>query len=341
MIDSVTLNLVISIPDGDLNPTKWHRWVRDNGEVVYVHQHNQVKIKYFQVSQCLRITGKILRLVEQSNIKNVDDVYGMNLDGFTSDINFYINSLFYRTRVDIRMFSVTRMDYCFNVKTPYVESYVDLLSKAFRAVNNGSRKNFTAERGLHGSVYIKTRSEYMNNSKKYYALNFYNKEDWLNKKKQSGVRFSESDLAFVKDVLRLEVQVYSAQLSNIANKLGVERTFENFFSFEVALYVIGSAYKKIFGADESCDFYKYSFAKQATLTEKGKRLLELSAEHHGINNSENRYQITKIKKLGIYPYCFLPKEFELDVLENPVSLIRSKIDDIEKREDSRSILPRI
>lgn len=331
MIDSVKLYLEIEISKSDLSGLKWRKLQAESGRTVYVHVHKGVRIKYFPLSRRLCITGKILRLVDDSQIKNVDDVYGMDLDRFSDDINAYLNRLLRRTPLDIRDFTVSRIDYCFNVRTPYVDAYIDFLGRAFEAVDKGSRRNFAAEHGENGSVYIKTRSDYENNRKTAYALNFYNKEDWLKKKRQQGAHFSADDLLFVRDILRLEVQTYSRLVDRLAEELGMDRSFGSFLRYDVALYAMAKVYKNVFGGDAACDFYKYAFAKRVRLPEKARKLLELSAEHHRINSPENRHYLSKIKAVGIYPYCFLPKKSEPDVLSNPLGLILSKIEEMENR----------
>ena len=197
MIDSVSMSTQIYIPKEEFTRFLWGE-LSANGdfELSYIHKENGVTIKYFPNTHTLRISGKIIRLVSDSNISNFDDVYGTDRETFISDVNEKINRLFNTVTVDIRDFNVSRIDYCFNIYTPYTKEYLDFLTKAFNAVNKGARKNFAYEQDLHGSVYVKTKADYDNARKSNYALNFYDKEDWLRNRSED-ISFSDEDIAYI------------------------------------------------------------------------------------------------------------------------------------------------
>lgn len=325
MIDSVTLNREVFLPPGELSEMTWSKYENAQSGTCYFTNRNGVTIKYYPNSGRLEIRGKILRLVNNSNVKNVDDVYGMDIDRFVRDINRAFNRLFHTAEFDLRDFTATRMDYCFNVQTDFVQTYLDFLASAFEAVKNGNRINYSAERGLSGSVYIKPKGEYESKKKTSYALNFYDKEDWLKQKQNEGTVFSDEDICFVNGVLRLEVQTYSRGVKELAKQLGIGCTFGELLSYDVAQAMISKIYKNVFRGEIGHDFYKYSAAKDAKLPTVAMRVLELSAEHHKVTDSKHRYGVNKVKEAGIYPYCLLPKNIEPDVLSNPLLLIESKI----------------
>lgn len=325
MIDSVTLNRNIFLPSSEFPKMKWAKYKNRQGGNCYFTRIRGVVIKYYPNSGRMTIQGKILQMVNDSNVKNLDDVYGMDIDRFLGDVNGALNRLFCTVELDIRDFTATRMDYCFNVQTDYVETYLDFLANAFDAVNSGNRKNFSAERGLSGSVYIKPKGEYEAQKKTTYALNFYDKEDWLKGKQKEGTVFPDEDMAFVKGLLRLEVQVYSQYIKNMANRLGIGCTFGELLDYNVAQAIMRKIYNLVFRAGIGQNFFKYSAAKDAQFRPKVKAVLERSAEHHRITGAEYKYGVDKIKEAGIYPYCFLPKNIELDELPNPLLLIENKI----------------
>lgn len=326
MIDSVSMSLQIHIPSSELTKPKWKKLpAKGDYQPAYLHRENDVTIKYFPHTHTLRIRGKIIRLVSDSSIKNFDDIYGTDRDAFINDINESINRLFKTISVDIREFTVSRIDYCFNVRTPFVKEYLDFLTGAFNAVNTGVRKNFAYERDKSGSVYVKTRSDYENNRNTNYVLNFYDKEDWLNNKKKERVNFSQEDVDYAQGIFRLEIQAYSKCIKSIEKKHRVSRTFEDLFSFEIAQATLEDVYRKVFKAGIEHEFYKYASAKQIAESPRAKEVLQRSAEHHQVTSQEYSYIVKQIKNSGIYPYYFLPKSFELDVLPSPLWLIKDKI----------------
>ena len=53
-------------------------------------------------------------------------------DEFLDAVNDRLNDLFMEPVIDLREFVVTRIDYCFNVETPYVQDYLAFLGRAFQ-----------------------------------------------------------------------------------------------------------------------------------------------------------------------------------------------------------------
>lgn len=68
-----------------------------------------------------------------------------------------------------------------------------------------------------------------------YTLNFYDKTDWIANQRKRGCQISKEDDAFAKDILRLEVQASYVLLDAISKKHHIERTFGNFFTYDITV----------------------------------------------------------------------------------------------------------
>lgn len=224
--------------------------------------------------------------------------------------------------------TVTRIDYCFNVCTPFVQTYLNLLNRAFKINASNTRSNYALENGLAGSVYVKPKSEYISNTRKSYTMNFYNKLNWAENQRSKGVRISDHDIELAHGILRCEVQSSSQLIKQICNKHRIGNTFGELFDFKIAYDAISIVYKRVTGGTSSLDFYKYETAKSLIRSPRARAVIELSAEHHSITGSKYTYGRNQVKQYGIYPYIFLPKNFQLDILPNPLTLIELKLYDL-------------
>ena len=171
MIDYVKLSHPIALSPKLFSRMKWKYLKTDDGQPYYLRTIRGVKLRYYELSQCFTISGKILMLLHDSQVQNMDDIYGARTDLFLEELNEALNKLFPSPVLDIRDFKVTKIDYCFNVETPYVRTYLRFLEKAFRMTGTG-KVNFTQEYNLDGSVYVKTQADYRDNTNKNYTLNF-------------------------------------------------------------------------------------------------------------------------------------------------------------------------
>lgn len=324
MIDYVHLSHRISIPHDDF---RWDLWRAGTDKKTdrqnYWHHQRGVYIRYYPDIDKIIIDGKILTLLFDTQVLNVDDEYGANMDAFISDINNYLNSLFYANLLDIRSFYVMRIDYCINVKTPYVREYLDFMSAAFRAVSKGKRLNYTEEKGLSGSVYIKTKSDYTNNTRRNYVMNFYDKADWLENKLDDGWHFSVNDVEDAQDVLRLEAQCGGGMLRNLIREHGINRTIGDMLSFRLAYEAIERVYNLALKGDIGQDFYTCAAAKP--LVPKGAPTEALKKLAQNNRTKISAYCANKIKQAGVYPYHFIPASSKFNWLENPLVLIKRKL----------------
>lgn len=175
MIDYVSLYTQINIPKGNFSPLTWALIHGEKGSFFFKKMRT-VKIKYHIETRRFSITGKLINLFYDTQVLNVDDIYGRDIERFTKEVNEYLSRLT-GVKIDINAFTVARVDYCFNVETPFVQTYLDVLNGAFKTVDTGKRMNFSAENKTPGSVYVKTTSDYRKNTRTNYTLNFYNKAE--------------------------------------------------------------------------------------------------------------------------------------------------------------------
>ena len=329
MIDFVKLSKDIYIPESHLRQGLWRSYILKDGSDIRVHHYNGVWVRYYPESYRITISGKLLMLLEDSEVLNVDDVYGGDLPRFINDLNEYLNALFLYPVIDVSEFRVTRIDYCYNVKTTYVEEYLNFLNNAFRLTDTGQRMNYVQEKKLNGSVYIKTKSDYEHNERRNYVLNFYDKTDRLrflknNKKKHS---ISEYDWFHAQGVLRLEIQCGFRFIQQICSAFKIEPLFGNMLCYRLSYYAEKTIYERIFRCGITQDYYSYEAGKQLipTKSKAARRALLHASQGHRITGNAYTYGCKIIKESGVYPFCFLPKGSGLDVLENPIRLIYRKL----------------
>lgn len=326
MIDYVRLHTSITIPQNVFNSMIWRKVEHDNGSFHYLYERNGVYLRYYPETENLTLSGKILMLLHDTQVLNFDDIYGADRNRFMDEINLALNRLFPSPILDIRQFEATRIDYCFNVKTPYVAEYIDFFNRAFEALDSNLRKNYTLENGLDGSIYVRVTSDYDNNTLKNYTLNFYNKADRLTYQWNNNERVSPDDFPRATDILRLEAQCGPDFLKPLAKKFNIGRSFDELFDFDVAYHAISTVYKRVLRGTETLDYYTYQGTKKLLPSNSAAaKTLYAAATNHSITGRKYDHGRRSSQKKGIYPYCFLPKKFPVPLLENPLKLILRKI----------------
>lgn len=322
MIDYLTiLSDNIKIDEKNFSPLRWRK-ITNKHNKYYLHRCNSVDIRYYPNKTMVLIKGKISTLFLDSQVKNVDDIFRADTERFIDSVNERLRILFETDIINIRTFKVVRIDYCYNVKTPYVTEYLEFMSAAFQHKNKGRRTDFTYERGLSGSLYIKPTGEYQKNQKKSYCLNFYDKTDWIRNQEEKRIYISEEDKKLAADVFRLEVQCYSDKIKRICEKHKIDNSFGNLCNISLAYNTICEVYKTLFGGDENCFYVKYEETKIIKFTPIVRQQLISSAQHHDITP----YSAKEAIKRNIYPYYFLPSKGIVKRLENPIMLICDKIE---------------
>ena len=109
---------------------------------------------------------------------------------------------------DLSGWKAHRIDFTYNLRTPYVTEYIRLFHKA-------DLRGFTIKKDQHGHRSMKPGSLYINNSA--VTLNFYDKQDEMTKA-EGGSRHTPEEISQAKDILRIEVQASRDKLSGIKRK---------------------------------------------------------------------------------------------------------------------------
>lgn len=326
MIDYIHLKTQNLIPVEASKPGLWAEITLKDGMIYWVHKCREASLLYYPQTGKWSIRGKITTWLHDTQVANVDDLYGTDLQRFVNEINAYMKSLVEAPMVDILDWETYRIDYCFNIKTPYVSEYLDVMNEGFRMSNTGARVNYPEEKGLSGSSYIKTKGDYTVNELRNYVLNFYDKYDRLEFLRRRGMRIAQDDWELARNVLRLEVQCGYVFIKELCEKLNISRAFGDLLSYEVACTAEAWIYRRVFKSEADQDFFAYQTAKKLVgKQQKALEVLERSAEHHRITGSTYNYGKTQIQKTGIYPFAFLRKGSGVEVLPNPLKLIRGKL----------------
>lgn len=245
---------------------------------------------------------------------------------FVTEVNNELNKLFPESILDIRNFTVTRIDYCVNVETPYVKEYDRFMNRAFIRTNGDRRVDFTNEYDLTGSVYIRTASDYRENSNKNYTINFYNKYDRLLYQERQGTYISEADKMLAENIFRLEVQCGYQLFKRQTGKFGIGNTFGEMLDYKIAYDTILSVYTTVFKGNFDADYYTYATAKQLLQGQQAAQKAIFVASSHKITDQKYTYGAKRAKQKGVYPYCFLDKDSKVTHLENPMKLLYSKLE---------------
>lgn len=326
MIDYVHLTTTYPVSEDAFENTNWSRFTFKDGTPVIYHRQRAVWIRYYPLKGKWTITGKIITLLYDTQVANVDDVYGSDLQAFAADINDCLQGLVNIPIPNILEWEVSRIDYCFNILTPYVDAYLDVMNEGFRMANNGSRVNYTQQKKLTGSAYVKTKTDYKDNTRRNYVLNYYDKFDRLEFLQKRGTQIPAADWQWATNILRLEVQCGYVFIKELCEKLNISRAFGDLLSYEVAYYAEAMIYRRVFKVDADQDYFAYQMAKKRLGKQrKALEVMERSAEHHRITDSKYAHGRKQIQKAGIFPFAFLRKGSGVEVLENPLKLILGKM----------------
>lgn len=341
MVDSIRFYTEITIHN--LNPKVWRIRKNDKkGEMYYYKFENGVRFAFYPQTNSLIIGGRLINLCCNDKISNYDDLFTSRkeLICFFKSVNIQLNSYLQNITIDIMKLKITRIDYCFNVHTPFVEEYIEFFNLCYK--NNAGHKfskltNYTEEFGkpYKSSCYLKTNGDYENKTSRNYVINFYNKLDELIYKRNQQIEkygrtcINDEVLGNSANILRLEVQVDYNLLRKVCERFKIKRrnhNLEYLFDINIARFVVEEKIEKLF---TSYDFYSYAIAKKILVEHgysKKDKIFEYiyKVSHHQKTSSYKKYEEI-LKSLNIYPYMFLPKEFKIEMLENPIKLIEDKI----------------
>lgn len=325
MIDFVRCSSQIPLTQEQFVREYWHPVTLRDGSMMLWHRTRAVSVHYYLNSQRLVISGKLITLLHDTQVSNFDDLYGDLRDQFMDAFNAAINCLFTVPVVDIRDFEVTRIDYCFNVETPYVTQYIDFLTTAFERTNTGRRVNHTARHGLHNSVYIKNTAEYEQNRRYNYTLNVYDKSDRLRYQRNRLEPIPAADFVLAENILRIEIQASHQLINTICQKHTISRRFEELFDYRVAFWTICHVFELVYRMKPTARLYTYKNAVRSVAKgSAAQKTLFSAATNHPVLDSKYDYGRRRLNELDIYPYCLLPKTNPVPCLLNPMQLIVEK-----------------
>ena len=80
MIDYVHLSTDISIRKNTLMRGMWTEAVTTDGQPYCYHSCRGVWLRYYPAKERMTISGKILMLLHDTQVLNVDDIYGADID---------------------------------------------------------------------------------------------------------------------------------------------------------------------------------------------------------------------------------------------------------------------
>lgn len=285
--------------------------LKDKGftEIVLIKKYTDSKYTQpilqltIQLNPTKLLNRDIVKLTKEADLQEVEQKFNEVLEQIHLDLNTFFH------------WTLNRIDYCINIKTPYVKEYIKLFQRCSLPYRFSIPYDKKAKVRKHkeGSLYI------FNNST---IINFYNKE--LERFNNTG-KILES----AKDILRLEIQCKKGKTDYMKYKYNFDIKYLGYFtSEELSIKTISTYFDKIIGKG---DYYKLDKARAIinssgyTKATKDKliNVLELINKHKSIDkarensnyskDSFNRY-IKKIRELNINPIT-IPRRWTIDCLK--------------------------
>lgn len=325
------------VPYECINLKKWKKKMYIDEETGETKEYliafiKKLKVTYSFLTQSVYIQGRIINLVEDSYYLNFDDFqnYRLLIKKCFDVANEKLNKLFTDDfRIDISQSTVTQIEYCFNIETEYKSEYIKMLNLIY-AQNRESRfkrySNFTVEEGidLESSFYLKTKTDYTQNKKINFCLNIYDKQNQLlNKSKRHNSDKNKSkilaDAKSSENILRIEYKAYYESIRLLCEKFKISNTLENLFDINIAQYTVKNKLKYFFG---ECDFYSKSIAERKI---NNKITLDLNVPYEELSVYKRSKRRKILEGNNICPYGFIPEDWNVEVLTNPINLIEMKV----------------
>jgi hypothetical protein len=290
---------------------------KDNGISqirIYSINDNSFKGKYIQA------TINLIKLAGKENLMNYN-ITEKDKSIIENNFNDIMFDLVGDDSLDLKYWWSSRIDYCINIKTPFVDQYITLLQSGlipqyFNLQYNENRHK--AHRS--GSYYISNDS---------LTVNFYNKE-----KERADKNAPQSEIDLAKDILRLEIQYKSRKLRTIKNKYQVKtRSILDFMISDIAQEEINSYIKKIVGTgrfynlDQSYKIINKSHLQRRS-KESLKKILSDIGMRHGLRyyikseQLDNNYKamLKKLNDLNI-AYVPIPRSWKIKDLDSLTDLV--------------------
>ena len=303
---------------------------KDNGLVIHAeYKINNVGMRTYQFYNItIRINFK--KLIEEDY--NKKDLY---TDRDFEKVEQKFNEMMQELNINMPPFmewKVNRIDYCINVKTPYVKEYMNILHKSDMPnsleVGYNESRNYSKNKG---SLYLTKKK---NGKKKYtpnITINFYDKQDQLENMKKKGHDITDKQIASAKDILRLEVQCHKSKTEYLKVKHSMTAKNIHYFldphiSYDVISLGLSKIVKPATYRRKAVALKKIEDSKH---TNKTKAILkqiinDIAKQHSAIHKVRESYMSQGMKKETFNNY--LKYLVELDI--NPVTIRdRAKLQD--------------
>lgn len=336
MVDFIKVNQ--PVPIEFLNMSKWEECTYKSKRTGQIEKGlrtfiGKLNVTYSLLTQTMYVKGRLINIVEKSYYLNFDDFenYQEMIKKCFIKANRKLNELFIQDFiVDISQMHVTQIEYSFNIKTKFKKKYIEILNKIYSDNRNDKfkrYKNYPFEMDLDfdSSFYLKTKADFINNRKTTFCLDIYDKQDQLknkaakNKKECGKTKVPIADINASEDILRIECKAYYEYINSLCSKFKISNNLENLFDIEIVKFAVISKIKYLFG---SGDFYTQAMAESKV------KNLKLKADLHIHLSKLTEYFAKDRKKvlteLSICPYGFIPEDWGIDMLENPIKLISEK-----------------
>ena len=341
MVD--TIRLRVNISKAELKSDKWKTEVDENtGEFYYYEFIKSIRLAFYPDTKNLTITGRYISTYTNNKFKNFDDIFSTRNEilEFFFNLESYINSYFITPVVNILTDKVTRLDYCMNVETEYVKEYIEIFNRYYKTKPKKLKAyiNHTIEQNLpiDSSFYLKTEKQYKEKKNQNFTLNIYSKEDELTSKRERQIikygnsSITDKDILEAKNILRIEAQLHYSKLKTTCEKFSINPKkccLYDLFDIEIARYVLKNELRRFF---TEADFYSYEKAKEEIqLKIKNHKSKKAALEYIEAVAKNNKVNSTTIPKnliaIGIFPHYFIPRDWDIHILKNPIKLIDEKI----------------
>lgn len=295
---------------------------KDNGLIIHAeYKVNNVGMRTFQFYNItIRINFK--KLIEEDY--NKKDLY---TDKDFEKVEHKFNELMQELNIDMPLFEhwkVNRIDYCINVKTPYVKEYINILHKSDMPnsleVGYNESRNYSKNKG---SLYLTKKK---NGKKKYtpnITINFYDKQDQLKNMQKQGQDITDEQIASAKGILRLEVQCHKSKTEYLKVKHSMTaKNIHYFLEPQISYDVISLGLSKIV---KPATYRRKSIAlkkiDESKHTNKTKYMLkqiinDIAKQHNAIHKVRNSYMSQGMKRETFNNYL----RYLCDLNVNPVTI---------------------
>lgn len=231
---------------------------------------------------------------------------------------------------DILKTTVTQIEYSYNINFKNKDKYIEFLNLIYIKNINGKfkkYKDFTVQNSkeINSSFYLKTNGDYDKNTLINFCLNIYNKSVQMSDKHDKNIvnyhksNIKTEDIAKAKNILRIECKVGYEYLHKICKTFKIKNSFDNLFNTTIAQYAICHQLKRFFGTG---DFYSKKTAEKIIADNNLKINLDIPIS--GLSEYKYKKFRKELEKLGICPYGFIPEEWGISKMDNPIKLILNK-----------------